>query len=370
MSYNKIIIKTKDSSYPLLIGDNILSLTGSLIKKNIPEVKKVFIISDKKVPTEQINKIIKSLKRYNPKIYKVNSSEKIKSFKFAQILIKKLIQANLNRSDCVIAVGGGVVGDLSGFVASIIKRGINFVNIPSTFLAQVDSSVGGKTGINSNLGKNLIGTFFQPNFVLTDVSMLRSLPKREMLCGYGEILKHSLILDKKFFLWLYKNANKIINNKEKNLLKFAITKSCGIKSSVVKKDENEKGLRKILNFGHTFAHGFEGAKKFSKDLNHGEAVLLGMITASLFAYKKKLLPKKDFNLIKQHYINLDLPISIKSNFKKNEINKIITYMQRDKKNFTKNINLILIKSIGKIIAPNSININKNIIKSFLTKNYI
>ena len=333
MKNNKIIIKTVSKSYPIYFGDGNLSLIGKLVKKNLPEVKKILIISDKNLPISCLKKLSKSLKQYNPKIYRLNISEKIKSFSFANKLIENLLQENLNRSDCVIAFGGGIIGDLSAFVSSVTKRGVRFVNIPTTLLAQVDASIGGKTGINSSQGKNLIGTFYQPDFILTDTSLLKSLPRREMICGYGEILKHALISDKKFFLWLSENGKKIIDNLDKNILKTAIIHSCKIKSKVVNKDEKEKNLRMILNFCHTFAHGFEGAKKFSKTLNHGEAVLLGMMYASQLSHQKKLLPLEDLILIKQHYYSFNLPVKIKKIFKKNEIKKIVSFMQKDKKKF-------------------------------------
>ena len=369
MNYNKIIVRTKRKLYPIYFGDGILTSVGMLIRKNMPRVKKISIISDKKIPSILLRKLIRSLRRYNPKIYKLSVNEKIKNFKFAQKLIENLLKDNLSRSDCVIAFGGGILGDLTAFVSSVTKRGIKFINIPTTLLAQSDASIGGKTGINSNYGKNLIGTFFQPDLVVTDISTLDSLPRREMICGYGEILKHSLILDRKFFLWLSKNANNIINKKDKKLLKLAVIKSCKIKSKVVNKDENEKDIRKILNFGHTFAHGFEGAKNFSNKLNHGEAVLLGMMTAIQLAYQKKLLHAKDLRLIKKHYLNLNLPMKIRIFFKRKEISKIITYMKRDKKNQSEKINLILIEKIGRVIKPNSINVSSDELKSFLLKNY-
>jgi 3-dehydroquinate synthetase len=237
-------------------------------------------------------------------------------------------------------------------------------------MAQVDASIGGKTAINSSQGKNLIGTFYQPDFVLIDISMLNSLPRREIICGYGEILKYSLILDRKFFLWLSKNAKKIINDKDINFLKSAIIRSCKVKSKVVGKDEKEKNLRMILNFGHTFAHGFEAAKNFSKKLSHGEAVLLGMMMASQLSYQKKLLSLKDLTLIKKHYLSLNLPMEIKKFFKKNEINKIVSFMKKDKKNLNEKINLIFIKKIGKATQPNSFAINSSEIKKFLIKQYI
>ena len=236
-------------------------------------------------------------------------------------------------------------------------------------LSQVDSSIGGKTGINTGKGKNLIGTYYQPDFVLSDVSTLKSLPKREMLAGYAEILKHSLILDKRFFFWLLKNGKKMINEKNNLFLVKAIAKSCKIKSSIVAKDEKEKNLRTILNFGHTFAHGFEGAKNFSKKLNHGEAVLLGMIAASDLSNKKKLLPSGELAQIKKHYKNLKLLMNIKKFFKKKELNKIIYFMKKDKKNLNNKIILILLDKIGKTTYPKQIALKDFEIKKFLSSYY-
>ena len=369
MKNKKIIIKTKSKIYPIYFGSNILSKVGTIIKKNIPTVKKICVISDHNLPKKFVGKLTKSLKRYEVTIYKLPATEKTKSLKVAYRIIKKLLQNNFNRSDCVIAFGGGVVGDLSAFVSNLTKRGLKFVNIPSTLLAQVDASIGGKTGINSDHGKNLIGTYYQPDFVLSDAALLKSLPQREIISGYGEVLKHSLILDKKFFLWLSKNGKKIIYKKEDNFLIKAIIKSCKIKSNIVSKDEKEKNLRMILNFGHTFAHAFEKAKNFSKKLNHGEAVILGMMIASELSYKKKLLPVKELELIKTHYSNLKLFKNIKKFFRKNEINKIIYYMKKDKKNVDEKINLILLKRIGKTTKPKKISLKSNEIKKFLNSYY-
>ena len=370
MSSNKIIVKTKSKLYPIYIGDKIINKTGNLIKKKLPNVRKICILIDRNVPSQQLNKLINSLKKYNLKTYRLTVNEKTKSFKFANKLIENLLKNNFNRSDCIIAFGGGIIGDLSGFVSSLTKRGIKFINIPTTLLAQVDASIGGKTGINSKQGKNLVGTFYQPDFVLSDISMIKSLPRREMICGYGEILKHALIKDKRFFLWLSKNGKKIIYEKNKKLLKIAVVKSCKIKSEIITKDEREKNLRMILNFGHTFAHGFEGAKKFSKKLNHGEAVLLGMMMACKLSYKKKLLPLKDLLLIKKNYLDLKLPTNLKEKFKKKEINNIISFMKRDKKNISEKINLILIDRIGKTPRLNNFTSSSMGMKKFLLSQYI
>ena len=369
MKNTKFIVKTKSKSYPIYFGNEILYLSGSLIKKNLPGVKKICIITDKKLPNVILKKLIKSLKKYEIKIFKLNSIERTKSFKVANNLAENLLKNNFDRSDCVIALGGGILGDLSSFVASITKRGLKFINIPTTLLAQVDASIGGKTGINTIQGKNLIGTFYQPDFVISDTSMLESLPRRELISGYGEILKHSLILDKKFFFWLQKFGKKIINKENNVFLKKAIIKSCEIKNKIIIKDEKEKNLRMILNFGHTFAHGFEGANNFSKKLNHGEAVLLGMFIASKFSNKKKILKTSELNLIEKHYENLKLLNKLSKIFKKNKINKIIHFMKKDKKNTNEKINLILLKKIGKTTKPGKISIKSKEIKKFLISLY-
>ena len=370
MKNTKLIVKTKSKTYPIYFGNNILYKTGWLIKKNLPSVKKICIISDNKLPKLLLKKLIKSLKKYELKIYKLSANERTKSLNVANKIIEQLLNNNFNKSDCVIAMGGGVLGDLSGFISNLTKRGLKFINIPTTLLAQVDASIGGKTGVNSNQGKNLIGTYYQPDFILSDVSTLKSLPQREIISGYGEILKHSIILDKKFFLWLFKNGKKIINEKNNIFLKKAIVKSCKIKCKVINKDEKEKDLRMILNFGHTFAHGFEGAKNFSKKLNHGEAVLLGMMIASELSNKKKKLSLKDLLLIKKHYLNLKLPMLITKTFKKNEVKKIVYFMKKDKKNIDEKINLVLLNKIGKTTLPKKISLKSEEIINFLNSYFL
>jgi len=369
MKIKKITVKTKTKNYPIYFGNEILTYVETAIKKKLPDVKKVYIVNDKKIPRVKLKKLVKALKKYKPKVYNLSANEKNKSLKIAKKLIESFLKNNINRSDCIISFGGGVLGDLSAFVASLTKRGIHFINIPSTLLAQVDASIGGKTAVNSNQGKNLIGTFYQPEFVLIDISILKSLPHREMICGYAEILKHALILNRKFFAWLLKNSKKIIYYKNSEITKAAIIKSCQIKSKIVSKDEKEKNLRMILNFGHTFAHGFEGAKKFSKSLNHGEAVMLGMLMASKLAYNKKLLPLKDLKQIENHYKELNLPMRIKKYFQKKDIKKIISFMKKDKKNINEKINLILIKKIGLVTKPNAFNISVAELEKFLIKNF-
>ena len=240
MKNTKIIVSTKSKSYPVYIGNKIISSTGGLLKKKLPRIKKIYIIVDKRLPVKFIKKLAHSLRKYDLKIHKLYFNEKNKNLRTANILLEKLLNENLNRSDCVIALGGGVTGDVAAFVSSIFKRGVEFINIPTTLLSQVDASIGGKTAVNSRQGKNLIGTFYQPSLVIIDTTFLDSLSQKQIISGYGEILKHSLIHNRKFFFWLTSNAKKMIALKNKKLLNLAIIKSCRIKSEIVNKDEKEK----------------------------------------------------------------------------------------------------------------------------------
>ena len=362
MKTNKIIIKTKSSEYPIIIGCNLIKSLLNITKKNELNFNKCLLVVDNKVPKKFIKEIKLSLAKKKKVIYLFNSKEANKDLKNLNKILEILLQNNFHRNDCLISIGGGITGDISGFAASIFKRGIKFINIPTTLLAQVDSSIGGKTGVNTKIGKNLLGSFYQPNLVLTDINFLKTLPKREIICGYAEILKHSLILDKKFFLFLNKNSKQILNLNNL-LVQKAIYKSCLIKKKIVEKDEKEKNLRKILNFGHTFAHAYEGTMKFSKKLNHGEAVLLGINSAITFSVNKKLLIEKDFFLIKNHLKNLNLPNKISKYFKKKDVSNILNFMQKDKKNNNNKINLVLLKKIGSTI--NNYYTENKILRKFL-----
>ena len=359
----KIIIKAKNKNYPIIIGKNVIYKTGNLINTQIPSCKKIALIIDNKVPKKIILQVKNSIKNFDNLYIKLNTSEKIKNFKVVRKLVNNLLKENFRRDDCLIALGGGILGDIAGLTASLVKRGIKFINIPTTLLSQVDSSVGGKTGVNSPYGKNLIGSFYQPEMVISDTSVLNSLPKREIICGYAEILKHALILDKKFFFWLQKNGKKILNLGNKTAVQKAIYQSCKIKANIVKKDEKEKDLRMILNFGHTFGHAFEAATNFSNKINHGESVFLGMLCAAEFAFRKKILKNKDLNLIKEHYSTLNLPNKVEDYFTKKDVKNIIQFMKFDKKNSDSKIKLILISKIGKTLRP--ISFKDNILKNYL-----
>ncbi len=240
---------------------------------------------------------------------------------------------------------------MTGFIASIFKRGINFINIPTTLLAQVDSAIGGKTGVNSNFGKNLIGSFYQPKLVISDTAFINSLPKKEMICGYAEILKHSIIKDKVFFNWLKRNSNSIFLKKSKELT-YAIKKSCEIKNYFVTQDVSEKGARMILNFGHTFGHAIEAKNNYSKNNTHGEAVLSGMILATKLSVIKKVCSPNTLNDIKNLYLQNNLDYTFKKYSKKSLIDTLVPFLKNDKKNNDDKINFILLKSIGRTALPN------------------
>ncbi len=350
MRVQKLKVKSSNNSYSIIIGKNALRFLSKEINYVCPKTKKIGLIIDKKVPKKFKELIKKKLSKYKVFIFYFNANEKTKSFNFVNYYLNKLLLNNFNRSDLIISIGGGITGDFSGFIASIFKRGINFINIPSTLLAQVDSAIGGKTGVNSLFGKNLIGSFYQPKLVISDTNFLNSLPKKEMVCGYAEILKHSLIKDKIFFNWLKKNSKNILLKKDKEL-SYAIKKSCLIKLYFIKKDVNEKNLRMILNFGHTFAHAMEVKSKYSKLISHGEAVLAGMMLETKLSQVKKVCSKKTLIEIENIFNENKLSYTYKKFSNQNDLKKLIPYLKNDKKNNDEKINFILIKRIGKTALP-------------------
>ena len=360
----KLFVKTKSKKYPIIIGSNTINKISNILKSNNIFFEKCLIVFDTKVPKNKLNILKKKVKSNQKIIHYFKANEKNKNLKNINIILDKLFKYNFNRNDCIISMGGGITGDVSGFAASIFKRGLKFINIPTTLLSQVDSSIGGKTGVNNKYGKNLIGSFLQPDLVISDISILNSLPKREIICGYGEILKHSLINNENTFKYLNKNYFKIISLKSPFIEK-AIADSCKIKRNIVELDEKEKNLRKILNLGHTFAHAYEAALSYTNKLNHGEAVILGIISSAKFSFENKILNKKDYVEIIRHISCLNMPVNLSYYFKKKNINSIIKYMLSDKKNNSSKINLILIKRIGKVLID--FKFDKAKIKKFIAK---
>ena len=357
----KLKIETNINNYSVIIGKNICSKINQMILNEKIYSQKFLLVYDSKVPIKMIKSIINRFNKKKVEKKKIIFSEKSKNFKTVSSIVKILEKKNFSRNDCLISVGGGICGDVCGFASSIFKRGLNFINVPTTLLSQVDSAIGGKTGINSLSGKNMIGSFYQPSLVISDINFLKSLPKKEIICGYAEILKHSLINNKTFFKFLKKNFIKILNH-DRKVLESAIYKSCLIKKEIVEKDEKEKNIRKVLNLGHTFAHAYEATIGYNKGLNHGEAVLLGIMSAVEFGRQKNILKKKDYEEIIGHLKKLNY-CNLNKYFKTKDISKIIFYMKQDKKNKNSKINLILLKSISKPILDKSFEQNK--IRSFL-----
>ncbi len=360
-------IKTKSKQYNIYIGYDAISKINTILKRENIDFNKCLIIADKNVPKLFINKIKLKVNSNQKLVFLYNASEKNKNLSYTNSIIEILLKNNFTRNDVIICLGGGITGDVSGFAASIFKRGLKFINIPSTLLSQVDSSIGGKTGVNNKFGKNLIGSFYQPDLVISDIKLLNSLPRREIICGYAEIFKHSLIKNKNLFLYLNKNLQDILRLKKKFIEK-AIIESCKIKKKIVEQDEKENNLRKSLNLGHTFGHSYEATLNYSRKLNHGEAVLYGILSAAKLSKKLKILNNNDYQLIISHLSMLHFN-NLKKYFKIKDLNRIVDFMLSDKKNTTKKINFITLKKIGGV----NINIHlsplrvKQFIKSELLK---
>lgn len=332
-----------DRSYPIHIGGGLLANAAEYLVPHIGGGR-VAIITDETVAGLHLQALQKGLDITETII--LPPGESTKSFEVLQDVLGTLLKANFSRDDTLIAFGGGVIGDLTGFVASVLKRGCRFIQIPTTLLAQVDSSVGGKTAINTPAGKNLVGSFYQPKCVLIDTDVLSTLDARQMRAGYAEVLKYALINDPGFFDWLEKNAGALLTQ-DKAALTHAVLTSCAAKADIVKRDERERGERALLNLGHTFAHALEAKAGYDGTLLHGEAVSAGMLMAFEYAQDLGLCPGQDVQRLRKHLhkTNMptlnDLPASIT-----NDPDALFAFMGRDKKNTGANMTLILARNIG------------------------
>lgn len=348
MANNKQIerVELGSRSYDIIIGNQILDSLVDTIKK-INSYSKFFIITDENVAHFHLNKLISKIEKSGVKfhIITVKAGEKTKDFSNLHNLCEEILALGVDRKSLIIAFGGGVIGDLSGFVASILVRGIDFIQIPTTLLAAVDSSVGGKTAINSVNGKNLIGSFYQPKLVFCDLQFLETLPKREFLSGYGEVVKYGLIKDAEFFDYLENNWQKIIT-KDVDVLQKIISKSCKIKAEIVALDEKENNLRAILNFGHTFGHVFEAETNYSDEIMHGEAVAIGMVLAAQMSVELNLLEASKLARIENHLKNVGLAISHKNIRQNWDVNNLVRHLYKDKKVENGNLTFILLDEIG------------------------
>lgn len=341
----KVIVKTARQAYPVLIGNLTLKqLQGELRKHKLPG--NLFVVIDKNVFKYHRTEIESIFRNHTGRIYfyQLPSGEKYKSEIRLKDIYKSLLDNRFGRDTTLIAFGGGVAGDIAAYAASTYMRGVPFVNVPTTLLAMIDSAIGGKTGINFNRRKNIIGTFYQPELVFIDTVFLETLPAREFSSALGELIKYGLISNKSFLEFLTENFEKI-KSKKKDVVNYAITESVKFKAGVVSQDEFEKkGIRKILNLGHTFAHGFESDLKFR--LKHGEAVTAGIVCALYVAEKIGML---NSNLIK-NLLLLPAKIEMPNQIQNLHYNSVFEIMMSDKKVSDGELKLVLMTDIGKTIV--------------------
>ena len=368
MKNETVSVELGERSYDIVVGENLLQDGGNIIAPLLRQPR-VIIISDSNVAPIYNDVLVDSLvsEGIHHESLVLPAGESTKSFKYFAELVNSILALGIERSTCLVALGGGVIGDLVGYAAASVLRGIDFVQIPTSLLAQVDSSVGGKTGINTVHGKNLVGAFHQPRLVLCDVGVLDTLPERELKAGYAEVVKYGLIGDEQFFNWLECHGSDVCEGNKVSRQR-AVVKSCKAKAKIVVEDEQEAGRRALLNFGHTFGHAYEAACNYTKNLNHGEAVILGIKTAVKFSFKKKYLNKATYNKIIMHIKKINFKLSVNKIFKKKDINKILGFMLNDKKNISSKINLVLLKGIGSPIINKSFHSNE--IKKFFLKELI
>ena len=346
-----LTVNLGERSYDILIGENLLKQAADHITPHL-KAKRVAIVTDENVHALHGKTLETALAGLETHMIIRPAGENQKSFEGLQAVLEVLFRAGFDRNDTLIAFGGGVIGDLTGFAASIYKRGCSFIQIPTTLLSQVDSSVGGKTAINNEFGKNLIGAFYQPKLVLADTSVLKTLPPRELKAGYAEVVKYGLLGDKSFFEWLESHGQDVLDLDPAATAQ-AVAISCETKARIVAADERERGERALLNLGHTFAHALEIEAGYSGDLLHGEAVSAGMEMAFEYSAVQGLCTLSDAERVKAHFKTLGLTSirDIKTLLKDAE--KLLTHMNQDKKNEGGALTLILARSIGEAFVQKS-----------------
>jgi 3-dehydroquinate synthase len=297
-------------SYDIQVGSGLLADAGSLMRPLLA-APRVFVVTDRNVERLHLARLSASLDAAglaHPTIV-VEPGERAKSFQQLEQLLEQLLAAGCERSTTLVAFGGGVIGDLVGFAASILLRGVPFIQIPTTLLAQVDSSVGGKTGINSTTGKNLVGSFHQPRLVLADIDMLGTLDARDLRSGYAEVVKYGLIDDPGFFAWLEAHAAALLAG-DQTARRHAVLTSCAAKARIVGADEREGGVRALLNLGHTFAHALEAETGYGDALRHGEAVSIGLVLAFAVSARLGLCPADDVGRLRRHLESIAMPVAL------------------------------------------------------------
>jgi 3-dehydroquinate synthase len=358
----KIRINIPEKSYNVFLGQDIFrSLLKIFNDENISG--DILLVADAKVLKLYSALIKESFTGYKAKlkIVSITAKESNKSYESLKKIHSALIKNNFGRDCTIAALGGGILGDLAGFAASTYMRGVKYVQIPTTLLAAVDSSVGGKTGINFENVKNIIGTFHQPEFVIIDIDFFRTLPDEEVLCGIGEIIKYCFLTDKKYFYFVQKNIERIFKN-DRRIIEKIIAESVKYKGDVVREDEKESGIRKVLNLGHTFAHAFEVEQKHK--LKHGQAVIVGITCALYLSRKLNLIAETEFN----EYLGLLMQSGREIRLSKYDMSRIIYVMRLDKKNSDYKIKFVMIMKIGEIITDvpaDTRNIKKSISEALI-----
>jgi len=338
----KLQVKLTGHTYNVLIGENIFSRLNRLMKnENLPV--NIFAVIDKNVLKFHRAKLFAEFE--NPKgkfdFIIIDASEKIKSHSTLEKIYTRLLNKNFGRDTLILGIGGGLTGDIAGFAAATFMRGVKYAHIPTTLLAMVDSSIGGKTGINFGKTKNVVGAFYQPEFVLADTDFLNSLSQREILCGLGEIVKTAFLTDTKYYNYLQKNLAEAFKL-EANVIKKLVSDSAQFKINIVEKDEKEAGLRKILNLGHTFAHAVEVDQNYK--IKHGEAVIIGLVCALILSNRLGILADTKFETYKV-FINNFVPFIKVKNYDTENMFKV---MSGDKKKSENKIKFVLLEDIGNI----------------------
>ncbi len=333
-----------ERSYPIYIGPNLLS-KKSIFAEHIKS-KQVVVVTNETIAPLYLQQVEENLAGHDLEKVILPDGEQFKTLEYVNRVFDKLLEKKFSRNATLIALGGGVIGDMGGFSAACYQRGIAFIQIPTTLLAQVDSSVGGKTGVNHPLGKNMIGAFYQPQCVIADTSVLNTLDDRQLSAGLAEVIKYGLIRDEEFFIWLEENIA-VLLNRDEQAMTYAIERSCQNKAEVVAEDELESGVRATLNLGHTFGHAIETGMGYGQYL-HGEAVAIGICQAADLSRRMGWLIDKDVDRIINLLAMAKLPV-----VPPEQINcqRYLELMAVDKKNIDGNIKLILLKKIGQASLP-------------------
>jgi 3-dehydroquinate synthase len=341
-----ITVGLGERSYPIHVGAGLIANAGTLLAPMARGI--VPVVTDAHVAKLHLDPFVASLNAANIKTLPIvlPPGESTKSFAGLEKLTGELLKAGVDRGGLIVALGGGVIGDLVGFASGVLKRGVAFAQIPTTLLAQVDSSVGGKTAINVPEGKNLIGMFHQPRIVIADIAVLSTLPKRELLAGYAEVVKYGVLGDAAFFDWLEKNSAAALGGDQKSLTRI-VAHSCQMKADIVARDERETGERALLNLGHTFGHALEVATGFSDRLLHGEGVAIGTVLALDLSARLGLSPAADTQRFARHLKAVDLPASIADiPGPRPGVETLIAAMMHDKKVQDGKLTFVLAKGIG------------------------